>query len=339
MRLRVWNAFASNNSGSYTIVGRFPDEGAAHAVADELAAVVAAHAQWLAAHGHDRWTTQELSPLERFAHAQGLTNSRGSGRDDDWPEHDAPPRVQAHGTQVVLFVDCTVTMPPLLGELMYRRGGRVDVELDHTHDPLVWIHEVWWPWQGRDEAAVKAARVRLLDGLFAEGGPVRTQGMIATPPSWTDHGATFGHADLSLAAVWREPMAAIEQVRALVSTVGAKTRLRVMEATSPTDPAGVFRPCWPWPTEALSDVVVEALGAAPKGVLEAIAEVVLASRSGYPGSKDAAAHLVARLPATVAWALPPAAAQACAQALEQAGATVGLVDHEYPDRIVASPLE
>jgi hypothetical protein len=338
MRLRAWNAFASNNSGSYTIVGRFPDEGTASAVAQELAALVAEHHAWFEAQGYARWEAQERSPLERFAEAQGLNTSRGAGRNDDWPEHGPPPEVLADGAQVVLHVDYTITMPPLFGELMYRRGGRVDVELDHTHDLLVWVHEVWWPWQGRDEAAVKAGRVRLLDALLGEGGPLQTQVTISKPSSWTDGGGVFGHADLSLAAAWCEPMVAIPQVRTIVASEGASTRLRVMEAVNPRDPAGLFRPCWPWPSENLKDVVIERVGDAPKAVLERLTTVVLEHKR-YPGSKQVAAGMIAKCPATVAWALPRMVAEACAKELQEVGAVVRLADHEYPDQLAASPVE
>lgn len=336
MRLRAWNAFASNNSGSYTIVGRFPDEGTARAVAEELAALVAEHAKWFETVGYGRWEAPERSPLEQFAEAQGLGVGQGIGRSDDWPDHGSPPEVLADGTQVVLHVDYTITMPPLFGALMYRRGGRVDVELDHSHAPLVWVHEVWWPWQGRDEAVVKTGRVKLLDALFAEGGVVQTQGLISMPGSWTDHGGGFGHGDLSLAMVWREPMVAIPQVRALVQALGASTRLRVMESTSSRDPAGMFRPCWPWPSENLVDVVVERLGDAPKEVRKRIAEGVLQSRGGYPGSKEAAAKLVERCPATVAWAVTRRVAEGVVRELGDAGASVKVVEHEYPERLVAT---
>src|SRR5690606_9863092 len=181
--------------------------------------------------------------LARFAAAQGLSTTQGVGEGSDWPEHGPAPQVLADGTQVVLYVDYTVTMPPLFGELMYRRGGRVDVELEHSHEPLVWVHEVWWPWRGRDEAVVRAGRVRLLDALVDEGGPMSTEVAISTPASWSDGGDAFGHADLSLAAVWSEPMVAIPQVRAAIEAVGASSRLRVMESTSSHDPAGLFRPC------------------------------------------------------------------------------------------------
>lgn len=335
MRLRAWNAFASNNSGSYTIVGRFPDEVTASAVAQELAALVAEHAKWFEAHEYQRWEAKEPTPLERFAEAQGIGHREGIGRSDDWPDHSAPPEVLADGTQVVLHVDCTITMPPLFGELMYRRGGRVDVELDHTHEPLVWMHEVWWPWQGRDPAMVKAGTVKLLDALLAAGGLVQTQGMINMPGSWTDHGGGFGHADLSLAMVWREPMVAIPQLRALVQAVGASTRLRVMETLSSRDPAGIFRPCWPWPSENLVDVVVERLGDAPKEVRRRLAEGVLQHRGGYPGTKEAAAKLVETCPATVAWAVTRGVAETVAGELREVGAVVKVVEHEYPERLVA----
>ena len=51
MRIRIWNAYASNNSGSYTIVGRFESDESAAKLAAELLAVVKAQSAWAAANG------------------------------------------------------------------------------------------------------------------------------------------------------------------------------------------------------------------------------------------------------------------------------------------------
>jgi hypothetical protein len=293
--------------------------------------VVAEHHAWVEA--HDDQQAAERSPLERFAQTHGLTANPGIGRSGDWPSYGPAPEVIADGMYVVLHVDYTITMPPVFGELMYRRGGRVGIELDHAHHPLVWVHEVWWPWQGRKEEVVTAGRVRLLDLLLSEAGPLRTQVMIRQPASWTDQ----SELDLSLAAIWNEPMVAIPQVRAMVTAVGANARLHVMEAIDAHDPAGLFRPCSPWPSENLVDVVVERKGDAPKAVIDQLAATVLKHHRDFPGTHKAAAALVEKLPATVAWALPPAVASACARELEYAGATVRLVDHAYPERLVTAP--
>src|SRR5262245_2985573 len=82
MRIRVWNAFASNNSGSYTIVGTFPSEETASTVAQELRAVMAAHARW-----RDNQLRTRPSPFETFVRKNRLTWTDGLAESDDWPEY------------------------------------------------------------------------------------------------------------------------------------------------------------------------------------------------------------------------------------------------------------
>src|SRR5262245_54003035 len=102
MRVRIWNAYASNNRGSYTIVGSLPSEEVASEVAAELAAMIEAHTAW---HGAGQFQASSAdSPLAVFCRTHGLSWRDGRGGDDDWPEHsdDNRPRVAAIGNQVVV---------------------------------------------------------------------------------------------------------------------------------------------------------------------------------------------------------------------------------------------
>jgi hypothetical protein len=154
MRIRIFQAFASNNSGSYTIVGRFREAAVAEEIAGELQTVLAEHAAWIKEHGD--YTKAGTTPLEAFAKARGL--SEGSiGREDDWPESYAdPPSALAVGSQVLVHAPYTVTMPRLFGEYVYKRGGRVDVEMNHAHEPLVATFTLWVRGAGWGNAEARA---------------------------------------------------------------------------------------------------------------------------------------------------------------------------------------
>lgn len=124
MEMRVWNAYASNNSGSYTIVGSLPSHEVAASVAAELRELIEAQTTWL-----EETSKTRLEPLAEFCRVHGLRARPDAGTWDDWP------RVAQLGNQVVVHHEYTVTLPRLFGELFYKRGGRVQHEEDHAHHP------------------------------------------------------------------------------------------------------------------------------------------------------------------------------------------------------------
>ena len=140
MRIRIFSAFASNNSGSYTIVGRFADEATAAEVARIAREASDAHDAW---HSVNEWDDAGPAPLDDFVRAHGLREAR-HGRGDEWPCHGAKPSAVAVGRQVMVHAPYTVTLPPVFGELFYAMGGRVEVELDHAHDPIA-VEFAWYP--------------------------------------------------------------------------------------------------------------------------------------------------------------------------------------------------
>ncbi|MEZ4389777.1 MAG: ribosomal protein L7/L12 [Polyangiales bacterium] len=140
MRIRLFSAFASNNSGSYTLVGRFRDEATAEEVAEVLQRAIDAHEAWHDAHAFDETGD---APLDALARELGLRDAR-HGRGDDWPQYGPKPTALAAGRQVLVHAPYTVTLPPVFGEAFYAKGGRVEVELDHAHERLA-VELTWLP--------------------------------------------------------------------------------------------------------------------------------------------------------------------------------------------------
>jgi hypothetical protein len=242
MKIQVWNAFASNNSGSYTIVGAFRDVAVAAEVAKEIAAVCQAHSAWL---GEDGDSGMIGSPLHAFIVEHGLRWEDGRGSGDDWPHYGDPPTAEAIGHRVIVHAPYTITIPPTFGELIYARGGRVEIELDHAHEPLVVEVGVWWA-HGTDEAIV--ARNRAAVRVAIEADPAVQAALVHDdddspgPPrpgalrfrdrrSWMDPAITVG-------ALLRDLITGARAIAAIADAHGARHTLRVFEALDERDPLG-----------------------------------------------------------------------------------------------------
>jgi hypothetical protein len=122
MRIRIWNAFASNNSGAYTLVGCFVSPERAREVAQELRVLFEKHDSWVSA-ARSNEPRDATSPLRKLAEAEGLSTELGVGEDEDWPEYDEPttPGVTSVGYHVLVHHPYTATMTPLIGGLFYMR--------------------------------------------------------------------------------------------------------------------------------------------------------------------------------------------------------------------------
>lgn len=224
MRIRMWNAFASNNSGSYTLVGHFRRAEDASAVAELLQRVLAEHDAWV------RSGSSEESPLAALAREEGLSSGGELMRDDAWPMFgDAPPEVAASGQQVVLYVPYTASMPRAFGELLYRWGGRVETELDHAHHPLVMDVSFWADWQlDEDEQGKRllACKTAVEHGAFDPA--LAKAGGGARPTSWPP--AVRWDDTLRVAIAPLELVVAARIARELASAHGLAVRIHVSEA-------------------------------------------------------------------------------------------------------------
>ena len=272
MRIRIWNAYASNNSGSYTIVGSFKDAQRASEVAGELAAVIAAHDRWVHRWAHEPtmpdvqttaaekppasaleriagWvgagkrasasdddTRSVHSPLRLFARTHGLNQELGVGEDDDWPEYGEPtcPTVASAGNQVLIHSRYTVSLPPLFGEFFHKRGGRVELELDHAHAPIAVVFEIRWPRSPGVPVLSDDIRSALRDELMQPEGVIAVHAAAAmTPQAWTPNDS---HSDLCIAAVLKDLVAGVAETSAVIRRAGADHHLRLheLDATSAT---------------------------------------------------------------------------------------------------------
>src|SRR5262245_48079148 len=194
MRVRVWNAYASNNSGSYTIIGALPSDDVAREVADELRAMIEAHTAW-----HDTWdgkADDSDAPLAAFCRKHGLAWSPGDGGWDEWPEHneDNRPRVATVGHQVIVHHGYTVSLPRTFGEFFYKKGGRVEHEENHAHHPIVTIATFWWGWTKQDAARMEIERPRLVATLMAADSAITKVRPESWPAAWRVGGDAFGEA-------------------------------------------------------------------------------------------------------------------------------------------------
>ncbi|HEX7840014.1 MAG TPA: hypothetical protein VF469_21205 [Kofleriaceae bacterium] len=240
MKIRIWNAFASNNSGSYVIVGSFPSEALAADVAAELLALACAHTAWLAEPEGD------TSPLAALAAKYGIAPE---DQDDSWPAYgnQEHPEVWAIGHQVFVHSDYTVTMPRLLGHVMYARGGRVQTELDHAHHAIVATFTCYFPWQQRKELDIPARVQAIVDAICADGGALALPQQAGIPPAWRGVVAgepPFGEGDLVIGAAFDDLRTAYLAVATAAEAQGAKVIVQVSEAHG-GDPLAHLRPCLP----------------------------------------------------------------------------------------------
>jgi hypothetical protein len=326
MRIRIWNAFASNNSGSYTIVGSFPTRELASEIAAELAELMSAHTAWLEVEtGKRRYPLEGESPLQAFVKKHDLTWHANMGATDDWPRYGGQdgnvPKAFAVGHEVVIHHDFTVTMPRVFGEYFYARGGRVSLELDHAHHPIVGLVELWVPSEEREGVDIPAKVSAILEELNADDGPLVTHVPHWHQPAWQVE-ERFGEFDLTVGAVFDDLLRGFTAVERIAAAHGLRAQVRLFEAFGKADSLAFLRPSWPPLRRRLCSVVLEAAGK-PAPLRDAL-EVLL-------HDDDAAVtKVLASVPVTVMSGLVRARAEKAAALLREAGATV-VIQEEPPE--------
>jgi MoaA/NifB/PqqE/SkfB family radical SAM enzyme len=210
-QVRVYSAFASNNSGSYTLLGAFETS--------ERAAEITALLTRLAA---DMEAAGEGNPLRDLLAAAGIAAPENVGKSDDWPAGWASPPEAVHvDQQVWWYAPYTVTMPAVIGRWFYAMGGRVQVELDHAHHPLLAHLSLWsdLPWKDRQGVPLQP----LIDALWL--GPLAADGI---------HARVRRNDWAGIDVLWLDPSP--EQMRAFVRTttqLGLRCRLTLSELPGP----------------------------------------------------------------------------------------------------------
>jgi hypothetical protein len=265
------------------------------------------------------WDDAPTSPLETFMRRHGLGPASGSGAESDWPEYstDNTPVVWAQNHQVFVHHGYTVGLPPTFGEFFYKRGGRVETELEHSHHPLVGIFHFWMNSHARAGKDVPATALRLLDALYAEEGPLVQLTPPEPLPAWR-LGECCDDGDLIVGAVFSDLVAGFTEVGRVAREHDFSVQVKVFEAWDERGDALAFlRPCIPpLPTRELFDVVLT--GATPQATL-AVTGMIEELRQVDP--KEARA-LLDSAPAPVRRRLPRGVAEAMASRLQRVGARV-----------------
>ncbi|MBI3271780.1 MAG: hypothetical protein HYZ53_22505 [Planctomycetes bacterium] len=236
MRIRVWNAFAGNNSGSYTIVGRFRDAAQADEIVGLLTPLILEQTRWFA-----NPQSARPSPLERLAIQDSL---EWDAEDGDWPEYGGKesPEILRIGNQVLIHHDYTVSLPRFFGRLFYARGGAVDVILDHAHARLVASFQVWWPWNSEAQARVPSLSKALASELLAVGSPLQTHSAPGVKPVVHEHGSGFALDTFRILAVFDDLVAGVDGVRVIVEKHEGRILLQLSEEMDATgDPLASAR--------------------------------------------------------------------------------------------------
>jgi hypothetical protein len=238
MRIRIWNAFASNNSGSYTIVGKFPTPELASDVAAQLTTLVQAHEHWR----QDESANDDASPLSLFANQYRLTSDDEVEIDESWPEYnDDVPQVFAIGHQVVIHHDYTLGLPRMFGHYFYVRGGRVEHEINHAHGPIVAVFSIWSATEERNNIDVKAKVDSIIEDLTGLGGPLETGcGKSNVAPVWRPS-RQFGEVDLTVGAVFDDLLTGFSAVEKIAKVHGMKMVVKLFESTDGADPLASLR--------------------------------------------------------------------------------------------------
>jgi hypothetical protein len=317
MTVRVWNAFASNNSGSYTIVGSFATRELASEVAAELTEAVKAHAAWLEAEmAKQKYPLEGEPPLAAFVKQHGLTGYDRIGTSDDWPMDGADmPSVLAVDQKVILHHGYTVTMPSAIGAYFYARGGRVDHELNHAHHPIVAVFELWVPWNERKGVDVPAKVASIVAALSADDGPLVTLAVPWHEPAWQSKEG-FGEADLTVGAIFDDLAEGFGAVHRIACAHGLRTSVKVFEMFAGADPLAFLRPSLPALPDRLCSVVIDG-NASGDAFVRALGPLVHHDQAEIN-------RVVAATPYTLRTGLARARAERLASVLREAGGTVSV---------------
>ncbi|WNG33267.1 hypothetical protein F0U61_06290 [Archangium violaceum] len=313
MKIHVWNAFASNNSGSYTIVGRFPSEELAAQVAAELSEVLAAHEQWFrsptAPRSGEGSRRETPSPLRAFAQVHSLTQG-----ESDWADQ-GELRAWSTGHQVFLHDPCTLSLPDSYEEFLRVRGGKVETRIRHAHADIVSLFEL----RGTLPKKTKAETVRaLVEELHADDGPLVTLAPFNLQPAWRE-GSKPGEPVLTVGAVFhdRDLATGFTAVEGLARRHGLDVTVRVSEEQDSRDSLAWLRPSHPPLKRKMFDVWLLEAGYSPKEVARRLGELRHGRYVDVPG-------LLKALPDTVLKRLTLSRAEQAVRFLREGGANAEL---------------
>lgn len=268
MRIRLFTAFASNNSGSYALVGTFRSVEEASSLAEVLRAVLAAQDDWFERPFEERGDPAE-APFARFVREEGL-GAWAPDAEEDWPAYGDAPTVLHAGHQVLVYAPYTVSLPRQLGACVYKRGGRVESETVHAHERFA-AEFAWWLPYTYPPAPDRAERVAAMEAHLRELLPP-----LCAPRgehSEERHAPAFfpGSHTPAFAALFESLPAGIAAASAALEERGFEHRLRVWECPPEvSDPLVHLRTAGP--ATGPWRVLLWALGGDPVRALKAVRE-------------------------------------------------------------------
>ncbi|MFY0562607.1 hypothetical protein ACN28E_02090 [Archangium lansingense] len=311
MRIHVWNAFASNNSGSYTIVGRFPSEELAAQVAAELSEVLVEQVRWRRTPGA-RWNgegpePETPSPLRAFTQTHSLTQTGA-----DWADQ-GELRAWSTGHQVFLHDPWTLGLQDSYEEFLKVRGGKVEKVIRHAHGDLVSRFEL----RGTLPKKTKAATVStLVEELHADDGPLVMQAPFDIQPAWRE-GSKPNEPVLTLGAAFHDLAAGFTGVETLARRHGLEVTVQVSEDEALGDPLAWLRPSQPPLKRKMFDVWLLGAGYSAKEVALRLEKLRHGRYVDVPG-------LLKLIPDTVLKRLTQARAEQAVRFLRECGANAEL---------------
>ncbi|HMI89788.1 MAG TPA: hypothetical protein VK509_00415 [Polyangiales bacterium] len=148
-------------------------------------------------------------------------------------------------------------MPPTFGEYFYKHGGRVSIELDHAHHPIVARLTAWWREPGEEPMVATVA------ALTAPEGPLIANCSTFHPPAWRGS-REHDYAKLELVCVFDDVCAGFHAVTQLISRHGGESNLEVAELDQLADPTERLRPCEPKSQTPQYDVWIGKVNKGPR---------------------------------------------------------------------------
>jgi hypothetical protein len=306
VRIHLWNAFASNNSGSYIIVGRFPTEEQAARVAAELSGVLAAQSAWLAERRRLGRETppEEPSPFRAFTQANSLTETADEVDLDGLSAWSV-------GHQLFLHEDWTLGLPDAFRELLQVRGGKVETRLVHVQGYIVALFELRGTLPRKTKAETLSA---VVEELHADDGPLATQVPPGVRPAWRE-GSRPAEPVLTVGAVFDDLAASFTAVERIARRHGLEVSVQLFEDKGEGDPLASLRPCRPPLKRTMFDLWLLEVGHSPKEVARRLEQVRRVRYEQARALLDSAPLEILR------WLTRPRAEQA-ARFLREAGARV-----------------
>lgn len=313
MTIRIYDAFSGNNSGTYALLGTFEKPEDARRLRDELARVFEQQEAWLSL-VHAR--RSDTSPLHELMRDAGVPSSPDLGAGQDWPDLGSAPSVASAAEQVLIFVPYIQSFSSAFGELIYKRGGRVTNELEHTQQRVALVHRVWTREGEREHAAkLEAFREAVEDGELRDlqlhpDGVTRTHPILRVERAFL----TLVHAPI-------DPAEALQAIGQLAQRLNLETDVSLLAMPElGDDPLRSLRAYDITPGD--SQVILWQVGAR-------LNDVIRAARSVTGLELAEATELVHRAPIEVLKGVSQREADIAFEALRAAGADAEILGPQH----------